>query len=160
MRLGLLFLHGLALGCGGDASVVVTVADPKRLAEGTTAIFVGSGVELEERSMAGRTFPVTMLLRGEPDTAGPLEVIASLDGRALARGRGQIYFDPSIILNLSIDLDRTCTADRDCDDGFCNGPDTCDSGICISGPTPCPISDCISCDDDRQSCVVVLRPGC
>ena len=51
-----------------------------------------------------------------------------------------------------IDVCEQCASDADCDDGlFCNGQETCQAGVCISGENPCPAADG-GCDEETDSC--------
>ncbi len=41
-----------------------------------------------------------------------------------------------------------------CDDGlFCNGVDTCTGGVCMHAGSPCPDTECSTCQENTDSCV-------
>lgn len=47
------------------------------------------------------------------------------------------------------DPQPTCTSDAECDDDFfCNGPESCQSAVCVAGTPPC---DAL-CDDESDTC--------
>jgi hypothetical protein len=56
-----------------------------------------------------------------------------------------------------------CVTDADCTDGvFCNGLETCEGGVCVSGVVDCGVADqcnTVGCDVEQDACVTTPLSG-
>lgn len=56
-------------------------------------------------------------------------------------------------------LPGSCTLDSQCTDNvFCNGPETCQAGICVQGTVPCSMGQ--TCNETAATCETVTEPLC
>jgi hypothetical protein len=131
----------LLQGCvGRPPFLILSIEDPTSAAANFAALLVGtSNDNLAEVRVDKDVMPLAITVISS--TAGEKTIwveARAADGRALARGTTLGRFARSGTPTATIQMVRACDQGTECDDGvFCNGRETCTSGICVAANTPC-----------------------